>query len=245
MMIVLLSGCTGSQDITPVVKALPEVQQFLNEHPNAKITVTYWSKEDIIKISQEISQQCDRPITPVPMYKATISEGDLKIVSWINAENQILICSVTEGKGGSITPTVTSTPIVTQTPVPTIPSPTITIPSITPTITATSTLTPAPTPTATSEVTPAGNTIKVRINRDRGFINPNQKNLAIKPGDEVIWVNDDIYSLTLISKEGLFEDKLLGNGIQISYLFNKTGTYNFDILVLGVKKFSGTVAVEP
>jgi plastocyanin len=69
--------------------------------------------------------------------------------------------------------------------------------------------------------------------------------MNIKPGDEVIWVNDDTYSLTLVSKEGLFEDKLLDNDKQISYIFKKIGTYNFDIVVLGVKKFSGTVVVEP
>jgi len=115
-------------------------------------------------------------------------------------------------------------------------------PAITPKITATATATA----TAISEVTPTGNTIKVKINRDRGFINPNQKNLTLKPGDEVIWVNDDIYPLTLVSKEGLFEDKLLGNGKQTPpYFFKMTGTYTFDIVVLGVKKFSGTVVVEP
>jgi len=118
-------------------------------------------------------------------------------------------------------------------------------PALSPAATPKITSTAAATATAISDVTPTGNTIKVRINRDRGFINPNQKNLTIKPGDEVIWVNDDIYSLTLVSKEGLFEDKLLGNGKQISYIFNKIGTYNFDISVLGVKKFSGTVVVEP
>lgn len=114
-------------------------------------------------------------------------------------------------------------------------------PAATPKITATTAATAA----SISEVTPTGNTIKVKINRDRGFINLNQKNLNIKPGDEVIWVNDDTYSLTLVSKEGLFEDKLLDNDKQISYIFKKIGTYNFDIVVLGVKKFSGTVVVEP
>lgn len=114
-------------------------------------------------------------------------------------------------------------------------------PAATPKITATTAATAA----SISEVTPTGNTTKVRINRDRGFINSNHKNLNIKPGDEVIWVNDDTYSLTLASKEGLFEDKLLDNDKQISYIFKKIGTYNFDIVVLGVKKFSGTVVVEP
>jgi len=111
---VIISGCTGSQDVTSVVKALPEVQQFMNEHPNARITVTYWSKDEVAKSLQEISQQCDKPITPIAMYKATISEGDLKVVSWINAENQMVLCSTTQGSGSSIsTPIPISTPLTT------------------------------------------------------------------------------------------------------------------------------------
>lgn len=106
---IVFSGCTGTQDVSSVVKALPEVQQFMNEHPNAKITVTYWSKEEVTQSLQEISQQCDKSITPVAMYKATVNEGDLKIISWINADNQIAICSITQGSSGS----QTSTPIQT------------------------------------------------------------------------------------------------------------------------------------
>ncbi len=107
------------------------------------------------------------------------------------------------------------------------------------------TSTAAATATAISEVTPTGNKERVRITRYK-YVNPDQQNLKIKAGDEVIWVNDDSYSLTLVSKEGLFEDKLLDNGKQTPpYLFKKTGTYTFDIEVSGVKKFSGTVIVEP
>ncbi|MDD5616396.1 MAG: hypothetical protein PHH85_09360 [Candidatus Methanoperedens sp.] len=114
-------------------------------------------------------------------------------------------------------------------------------PAATPKITSTA----AATATAISEVTPTGNKEMIRITRYK-YVNPNQQNLKIKPGDEVVWINDDSYSLTLVSKEGLFEDKLLDNGKQTPpYLFKKTGTYTFDIEVSGVKKFSGTVIVEP
>ncbi|MFA4935630.1 MAG: hypothetical protein WC568_07320 [Candidatus Methanoperedens sp.] len=111
---VSISGCTSGQDVTPIVKALPEVQQFLEEHPNAKIIVTYWSKEDVEKFEEEISKQCDKPITPAAMYKATVSEGNLKIISWINEENQKVICSITEGEGAQITPAPTpaATPLI-------------------------------------------------------------------------------------------------------------------------------------
>lgn len=94
---IIFSGCTGSKDVTSAFKAIPEVQKFLSEHPTAKITMTYWSKEEVEKSANDISQQCDKTITPVAMYKATVSEGDLKVVSWINVENQIVICSTTSG----------------------------------------------------------------------------------------------------------------------------------------------------
>ncbi len=108
---IIASGCTDGQDVTPIVKTLPEVQQFLKEHPNAKITVTYWSKEDVAKFEYEISQQCDKSITPAAMYKAVISEGDLKSIAWIDASTKMLICSATEGKGITTPiPTATHTP---------------------------------------------------------------------------------------------------------------------------------------
>lgn len=116
LLAVIASGCIAGKDITSTIKALPEVQQYMKEHPNATITVTYWSKEEVAKIEKEISQQCGKSITPVAMYKATIIDGELKIVSWINAENQVLICSITEGKKTSEpapliqTPTPISTP---------------------------------------------------------------------------------------------------------------------------------------
>ncbi len=114
-------------------------------------------------------------------------------------------------------------------------------PSPTPTIAAT----PAVTQMPVIEVTPTGNKTQVKIDRDRGYVNPAQKNLKIKPGDEVIWANEGSYALTLISREGLFEDKLLDYGKVTNYTFKKTGTFNFDIKVRDVIKFSGTVAVEP
>lgn len=61
-LVIVFSGCTGSKDVTSAFKAIPEVQQFLSEHPTAKITMTYWSKEEVEKSSTEISQQCDKTI---------------------------------------------------------------------------------------------------------------------------------------------------------------------------------------
>ncbi len=114
-------------------------------------------------------------------------------------------------------------------------------PTTTPEVTASAKLTA----TATPDVTPTGNKIKVKINRDRGYVLKEQANLKIKPGDEVIWINDGTYPLTLVSNDGLFEDKILDYDKLITHIFTKSGTYSFDIKVMGVKKFSGTVTVEP
>lgn len=112
-------------------------------------------------------------------------------------------------------------------------------PTTTPQITTSATV------TATPDVTPTGNKTNVKINRDRGYVSKEQSSLKIKPGDEVIWINDDKYSLTLISNDGLFEDKILDYDKLITHIFTKSGTYSFDIKVMGVKKFNGTVTVEP
>lgn len=119
-------------------------------------------------------------------------------------------------------------------------------PTPTPTPDATTSAKLTATATITPDVTPTGNKIRVRIDKDRGYFVQEQKNLKIKPGDEVVWINEGSYSLTLVSNDALFEDKLLDNGKQTpEILFKKTGVYSFDIVVGGVKKFSGTVTVEP
>ncbi len=230
MLAVLFSGCTGGQDVTSVVKALPEVQQFMSEHPNAKITVTYWSKEEVAQSTQEISQLCDKPITPVAMYKATVSEGDLKFVSWINAENQIVVCSITEGKSSqsntpsqsptpTATPTVTSTSTIAQTstPIPTptaTPTPTSTIaptPTPTPTLTATPTSTPTPTATPdTGEIwvwsNPWGGSIYVDGNY-KGITDSNYIKISTTIGSHIVEISKagyDKYSESVYVGSGQF-----------------------------------------
>lgn len=95
-LIVLVSGCTDSADITKTVEQLPQVQQFMEEHPDATITVTYWSQEEVEAIQEKLSQDFGKNVTPRPMYKAVTSAGDILIITWIDAENQIVLYSHTE-----------------------------------------------------------------------------------------------------------------------------------------------------
>ncbi|WP_319506910.1 hypothetical protein [uncultured Methanolobus sp.] len=93
---VLISGCAENTDITSAVEQLPQIQQFMEEHPDATITVTYWSEEEIAEIQDELSQDFGKTVTPKAMYKAVVSSGDIVSITWIDAGTQIVLYSYTE-----------------------------------------------------------------------------------------------------------------------------------------------------
>jgi len=112
-------------------------------------------------------------------------------------------------------PTPVPTPVVTQTPVRTLAS--------------------APAP----EVAASGKQFFMRLETNRGF---NPTNRTIKPGDEIVWTNDGTYSVTLISSESLFDEKILNNAKRTNYTFLKTGTFSF--YLKEDKSLTGTIVVE-
>ncbi|CAG0998039.1 hypothetical protein FLAV_02750 [Flavobacteriales bacterium] len=107
----------------------------------------------------------------------------------------------------------------------------------TPIITSTPVLTPAA--TVVPEVTASGKQISVRLETNRG-INP--KSVTIKAGDEVVWINDGTYAVTLVSSDDLFEDKLLNNDKRTNYTFKTSG--NFSFYLKNDKNLAGTIIVE-
>ncbi len=211
---VFFSGCTSGQDVTPMVKALPEVQVFLKEHPNAKITVTYLSKEEVEKFAQEISQQCDKPVTSAAMYKAVISEGELKSIVWIDAATQTLVCVIIEGKGIVPAPTQTATYI-----------PAVT----TQVITQTSTPTPTPTPTSTptpASTTPVPTTTLTSL--------PSSKTMTV--GET--WNPANGYTLTILSIDEKASPRKVWIDFSSKYgrdskVINEGDTYTYDTFTYG------------
>jgi len=107
----------------------------------------------------------------------------------------------------------------------------------TPIITSTPVLTPAA--TVVPEVKASGKQISVRLETNRG-INP--KSVTIKAGDEVVWINDGTYAVTLVSSDDLFEDKLLNNDKRTNYTFKTSG--NFSFYLKDDKNLAGTIIVE-
>ncbi len=97
-----------------------------------------------------------------------------------------------------------------------------------------------PTTTIIPEVTASGKKVPIRVESDRGFT---PKNATIKQGDEVVWVNDGVYNLTLVSSENIFLEKPMKMGSRETFIFMKSGTYNF--FLKGKENFKGTIIVEP
>lgn len=123
------------------------------------------------------------------------------------------------------TPKSTATPVTTQTPI----------------------ATPTPTSTIVPEVTATGNKTLIKLDSRRGFL-PDTK--TIKPGDEVIWENSEVETVTLISSDGLLisdnglsDNQIIPYGQRTNYIFKKQGTYNFIMKNPTNTNFTGTIIV--
>ena len=128
----------------------------------------------------------------------------------------VFFMNPTEDKQAGNFPVVTPSPRINQTPVQT------------------------PTTTIIPEVTASGKKVAIRLESDRGF---NPKNTTIKPGDEVVWVNEGTYNLILVSSESIFQEKSMNTGKREIFIFIKSGTYNF--FIKGKENLKGTIIVEP
>lgn len=110
----------------------------------------------------------------------------------------------------------------------------------TPTPTPTITQTPLETSIPTPKITPTGKKIPIKLDSRRGFI---WDKSPIKVGDEIVWRNDGKETVTLVSIDKLFADKMLAYDKEYRSIFNGTGTYSF--YLKENKSLTGTVIVEP
>lgn len=140
---VFLSMCLTSDktDITAVVKLLPDVQQFLNEHPDAEIKAALWSASAVETNIGRIREDCGPQIENKSYWRAEVKENDLDLIIWLDSDSKQPVCVVKKRTATTPTQTTTSTPaftpLVTQTVAPTL--------TPTPTQTASPTATSAPT----------------------------------------------------------------------------------------------------
>ena len=96
VILVLISGCVRDilpiDDITPYVKQIPQIKEFLKQNPNTDIVVTYWSEDEIKPIINSISEKCGKEMTSVAMYKAIGVDYNNEIIAWVRASDKQVLC---------------------------------------------------------------------------------------------------------------------------------------------------------
>lgn len=130
------------------------------------------------------------------------------------ADTKVLPITLQSGTPREFTPTPTPSP--TPTPAPTL----------TPTATIIETPTPTPTPTPEPVVvaTPTGVSKEVRVVPvDKFGIN----NIEINAGDEIVWLNREDETYTLVELNNKIANITLSN--RANYTFTKTGNYSFNL----------------
>lgn len=84
----VISGCVNDFSPESLVKNSPQVQDFLQEHPNAVIKVIYLSEDQVRKNIETIREQCGEEMEIKEYYKVTMTEGDSIIIAYVDPDNQ-------------------------------------------------------------------------------------------------------------------------------------------------------------
>ncbi|MFA5247573.1 MAG: YncE family protein, partial [Candidatus Micrarchaeia archaeon] len=113
----LLTGCVTSPngdgtgtDVTALAQSLPQVKAFLEQYPNAKITVALWDSTSVEKNIATIRADCGEQFAVADYYKVTLTDPSLSLIVWLDKSTQEPVCAVK----GSIGLVPTSTPAVTS-----------------------------------------------------------------------------------------------------------------------------------
>lgn len=152
--IILIAGCTQS-GLTPIVKNLPEVKEFLNQYPEAAITASAYSPSAVKFVLENFKEQCPNLGEDGKSYqKITVIDGKTRqmMIVWIEAKNNEFVCAIRTSLSGEVatTSTTTTLPPTTTAQITTTSSTTTTVP---PTTATTANATNGTNATATSSTT--------------------------------------------------------------------------------------------
>ena len=109
---IIIAGCVGTpggQDITPILKSLPMIEQFLKEHPNADIQVVYLDANAIQSQISQIREMCGEQFQVAAYYRAIYTEGSIKLTIYLDPNNYKPVCIKKEGSEPDEPPAPTPT----------------------------------------------------------------------------------------------------------------------------------------
>jgi len=100
MFIVSVSGCTNQgTDVTSIMNSIPEVQQFIKDHPNAQIKVVYLSASDVTTQIESIKEKCGSQMVIKDYWYATLQEDSISIYAWVDVKTTQILCLYKDGAG--------------------------------------------------------------------------------------------------------------------------------------------------
>lgn len=132
--VIFISGCTAQGNIKKIVEQTEVAKEFLDEYPNADISIVLLSRETVEERIDDIREDCDESMPVKEYWKVTFDDPDsgTNLVAYVDAKSQKLQCAYK--KGGTAT-TTTTAPVTTTTTMPT----TTTAPTTTTTTSTTTT----------------------------------------------------------------------------------------------------------
>ncbi len=101
-MIALLFGCTGAskaQVYENLAKNQPEIQQFLEQYPNATIRVVYLDENAFAAERESFESECDRAFELKPYYKVVMNSSEVDAVTLIEEDSERVVCALVQNKG--------------------------------------------------------------------------------------------------------------------------------------------------
>jgi len=136
----LLSGCVttaGGTDVTALASSLPQVKEFLNQYPDAKIVVTLWDSATVQANIDSIRADCGEQFAVADYYKVNVVDPSFTLVVWLDKSSQNVMCAV---KG----PTSSNTAPAQPTTATTAAAPSNVTPALTNAVSATESMPPLP-----------------------------------------------------------------------------------------------------
>lgn len=92
---VFVSGCSQEFDVSFLARQIPQVQAFLEEHPDAEISVVMWTSQYLKDNLDKVPEECLLAIDLDKSYfKVEFIEYDEKIVSFIEVQSREPVCVV-------------------------------------------------------------------------------------------------------------------------------------------------------
>ncbi|MDO8628260.1 MAG: Kazal-type serine protease inhibitor [Nanoarchaeota archaeon] len=89
-LLLLLASCTTN--IEQTVKQLPAVEQFLAEHPNAEMTISFWEKSYVDTVIGDLRLKCGEQLGSKDYYMVSVKEDNSQIWLLVDDVSGRMVC---------------------------------------------------------------------------------------------------------------------------------------------------------